>query len=313
MKRIIVTGGAGFIGSHLTERLLREGSAVTVLDNFSTGREENLKLEADFVKGDVSRPEDVDRLPMDGVVGVFHLAAQSSGEVSFEDPYADFQTNAGGTLLLLEWCKRNGIDCFIFASTISVYGRNSETPISENTECIPNSFYGIGKLASENYVRLYGLMGLRATVLRPCNVYGPMQNLDNMKQGMASIYMSFLQKGEPILVKGSLERFRDQVYVADVIDVMMLCLEKPVSIGQTYNIGTGRKTTVRELIASMLKVSGNSVEDYPVREIEGTPGDLFGCYADISKVKEHLGWEPRYDLESGLRKMYEYHAGKGDE
>jgi len=137
-----------------------------------------------------------------------------------------------------------------------------------------------------------------------------MQNIKNMKQGMASIYMSFLLKNEPILVKGSLDRFRDQTHVADLVEAMLLCLEKPVSINKTYNTATGRKTTVRELIKTMIKVAGKPKDSYPVKVVEGTPGDIFGSYADISKAKKELGWSCRRSLEEGLREMYDYHRGK---
>lgn len=312
MKRYIVTGGAGFIGAHLTSRLVREGHHVTVIDNLSTSRIENITPGTDFIQGDVSNPEDIEKLPHEGVEGIFHLAAQSSGEKSFEDPHVDFQSNVGGTLLLLAWCLKHKVRRFIFTSTMGVYGRSSEHPFPETTECLPKSFYGIGKLSAENYVNLYGGLGLDITILRPFNVYGPGQNMENMKQGMASIYMSFVLTDKPITVKGSLDRFRDQTYVDDIINAMILCLEKPVSIGQTYNIATGSRTTVRRLIEGILKAGGKP-DDYPVVTAEGTPGDTFGCYADITKAQRELGWTSKFSLDTGLSKMYEFHKRDNSE
>lgn len=306
MKRVIVTGGAGFIGTHLVKRLIEEGYSVIVFDNLSTGFIENLHPKADFIQGDLSVPAEIQKIPADGVWGVFHLAAQSSGERSFENPHADLQTNAGGTLLLLDWCRRNRVGRFLFTSSMMVYGPDSHSPVSEVAPCSPSSFYGIGKLAAENYIRLYGTFGLEFTILRLFNVYGPMQNMNNMKQGMASIYMSFLLRKEPVFVRGSLDRFRDQTYVADVVNGMMLCLDNPVSKGRTYNIATGQKTTVRDLISALLHATGHD-ENYPVEEGEGTPGDVFGCFADITKARNELHFTCRYDLDSGLREMYEYY------
>ena len=309
-ERLIVTGGAGFIGAHLVNRLIQEGFAVTVVDNLSTGSTGNVNPKADFMNGEILNPEFVKRLPSRNIKGLFHLAAQSSGEISFENPYADLQINVGSTLLLLDWCRKNDIRRFIFTSSMAVYGKEGDEPLSESTPCTPKSFYGIGKLAAENYIKFYGALGLEPTILRFFNVYGPMQNLNNLKQGMASIYMSYLLKGEPIPVKGRLDRFRDQTYVADAIDAAMLCLKDPVSINQTYNIATGTKTTVKELIDTRIRVSGNVPGSYPVKVMDGTPGDVFGSYADISKVKNELGWSSHWNLEEGLAEMYRYYMEK---
>jgi len=310
VKRFIVTGGAGFMGTHLVNRLIQEGFRVSVIDNLFTASAKNLNPKADFIQDDISNPECISRLSHKDVKGIFHLAAQSSGEVSFENPYADFQINVGGTLLLLDWCKRHNIRRFIFTSSMGVYEANSDNPLPEDSPCKPKSFYGIGKLAAENYIRLYERFGLEPTILRPFNVYGPMQNINNMKQGMASIYMSFLLKNEPILVKGSLDRFRDQTYVTDLIDAMLLCLEKPVSINKTYNIATGRKTTVKELIDTMIKITQKPKDSYPIKVVDGTPGDVFGSYADVTKAKRELGWSSRWSLEEGLKEMYDYYRDK---
>jgi UDP-glucose 4-epimerase len=310
MKKILITGGGGFIGSHLASRLISEGFAVVLVDNMLTGRNENLEPKAEYIEADISNPKDVQKIPHSEVSTVFHLAAQSSGEISFENPHADLQTNIGGTLLMLQWCKKHSIKRFIYTSSMAVYGTFSSVSLKEDAPCNPTSFYGVAKLASEHYIRLYASLGIASTIVRPFNVYGSRQNLDNMKQGMASIYLAYVLKGEPIIVKGSLDRFRDQTHVADVVDAMMLCLEKPIAIGKTYNIATGEKTTVRELIHTILKISGKSVNEYPLKVIGGTPGDIFGCYADIAKANTELGWKCRHTLESGLKEMYTYYVQK---
>ena len=306
-KRFLVTGGAGFIGSHLVTRLISEGHDVTIVDNLATATSENINKKADFLNADISKPGFTKKLPVENIAGVFHLAGQSSGEISFEDPQRDFNINVGGTLSLLEWCKMKKIKRFIFTSTMGVYGSTTDAPISEDTPCRPKSFYGVGKFAAENYINIYSAFGIESTIIRPFNVYGPAQNLKNLKQGMASIYMSFVLKDEPIVVKGGLDRFRDQTYVKDVIDAMMLCLENPRSIGKTYNVATGKRITVKELIDTMLDISGKGAA-YSVKQVEGTPGDLLGAYADVTKIKKELGWESRYSLKDGLKLMYDYYV-----
>ncbi len=308
MRRAIVTGGAGFIGSHLVDRLVTEGWEVIVLDNMHTGQIENINPAATFIKVDVGNPDDFSKIPGDGVDVVFHLAAQSSGEASFDNPYVDFRTNAGGTLLMLEWCRQHAVKRFIYTSSMAVYGINSSEPLGEDDPCRPLSFYGAAKLASEGYCRLYDTLGLETTIIRPFNVYGSRQNLSNMKQGMASIYMAYLLRNEPIVVKGDLDRFRDQTHISDVVEGFMCCVDEPAAYGNTYNIATGRKTTVRSLIRSILLAAGREPADYTVQGAPGTPGDIFGCYADISKASNDLGWQPVTELNDGLREMYRYYS-----
>ena len=303
MARVIVTGGAGFIGAHLTDRLVADGHEVLVVDNLSTGMRSNIHPAARFLEGSVADRGFVSEFPAAGVSAVFHLAAQSSGEASFDNPYGDMQSNIAGTLLMLEWCRANNIGQFIYTSSMAVYGITSDTPLDENVPCKPSSFYGVAKLASEHYIRLYATRGLRTTIVRPFNVYGSRQNLGNMKQGMASIYLAYLLRNEPIVVKGSPDRFRDQTHVSDVVAALAGCLDNPAAYSGTFNIATGRKTTVAELLSSILAVAGRPA-DYPTVYAEGTLGDTFGCYADISRATSVLGWTPRTGLSEGLAEMY---------
>ena len=308
MKRFIVTGGAGFVGANLTDMLIQEGYAVTIVDNLCTGLEENINKKADFIRSDLSKPDFVKKLPHKDVTGVFHIAAQSSGEISFDNPYYDLQVNVASVLLLLDWCRRRDVRRFFFTSSMAVYGECESQKLSEESACRPRSFYGIGKLAAENYIRFYSNhAGIGYTIFRLFNAYGPKQNIHNLRQGMASIYMAYVLREEPILVKGSLDRFRDQTYIGDAADLMMLCLEKVASINQIYNVGTGRKTTVRELIDTILRVSGRP-KTYPIEMGPPTAGDLFGSYADVSKAGRELGWSSRWTLEDGLREMYKYYT-----
>ena len=303
MPRYLVTGGGGFIGSRLARHLLDRGSQVVILDNLSTGQEKNLPAQADFIQGDISRSDAVELLPDGHFDAVFHLAAQSSGEISHEHPGLDLNTNALGTLLLLDWCQQRGVSRFLFASSMAVYGLLDPAPVKEDQSLDPYSFYGIAKQAAEQYVRHYAKRGLNTTIFRMFNVYGPGQDLSNLKQGMVSIYLAFLAQEEPVLVRGSLDRFRDFIYIDDVIDGWLMAVDDPRSYGRVFNLASGRKTLVRELLNELIRAWGLDPDTYPIVQGEGTPGDQFGISADITSISHDLGWQPRVDLPEGLSRM----------
>lgn len=303
MSSYLVSGGGGFIGSHIARRLVERGDQVVVLDNLSTGQQENVPPGVLLVNTDISRPEGLRVIPEERFDACLHLAAQSSGEISHEEPGRDLNTNALGTLLLLEWCRRRGVRRFLYASSMGVYGLTEQLPVRESQPRDPYSFYGISKQAAEQYVRYYSKQGMDTTIFRMFNVYGPSQNLANMKQGMVSIYLAFLTREEPILVRGSLNRFRDFIYIDDVVEAWVKALHDPATYGQVYNLASGRKILVRELIAELVQAWGHDPQTYPILEAEGTPGDQFGIYADITSLSRAIGWQPRVPLSEGLRRM----------
>jgi UDP-glucose 4-epimerase len=304
-KNILITGGAGFIGSNLAERCLREGHNVYVADNLLTGKSENVPKEASFILMDISKEEDYKKLPEVNFDVVMHLAAQSSGEISDEKPELDISINALGTLLLLRWSIQKKVKRFLYASSMAVYGDPKAVPVSEEDACRPLSFYGITKLAGENYVQHYSRKGLNTTCFRMFSVYGPGQDMENLKQGMVSIYMAYILKNQPIHVKGSKERFRDFTYIDDVVDGWMTVLDKPKTFGGIYNLAGGEKTTVGVLVEKEIKAF-NLPGDYPVKYAGTTPSDQFGLYADISKIRSDAHWTPKTSLQEGLKKMAEW-------
>ncbi len=301
VKHIIVTGGAGFIGSHIVERLISQGYKVTVLDNLSTGYEENIPQKAEFIKLDLgleSSYEVIKKLKCDAV---FHLAGQSSGEGSFADPDYDFRSHVFSTFKLLEWGKEIGINRFIYASSMAVYGDPVYLPVDENHPLNPKTFYAAAKISAETYINLYQTLGINTTIFRLFSIYGPGQNLTNKRQGMISIFLSYMLQSDPIIVKGSPERFRDFTYIDDVVDLWLMALDNQVTFGRSYNIATGVKTTVKGLL-NHLKISfGNQY--YPIRIMGGTPGDQFGIVGDITQISNDLKWKARIDLKTGIDKM----------
>jgi UDP-glucose 4-epimerase len=299
----LVTGGAGFIGSHLSRRLLAEGWHVDVVDNLTTGFRENIPAGTNFFEIDVSRNHLPELLPARRYDAVFHLAAQSSGEISFDNPSYDLRTNCQSTLLLLEWCKTHGTARFLYTSSMSIYGDQEAQPVTERAAPVPKSFYGVGKLASEAYLKIYEPLGIRSTALRLFNVYGPGQNLSNMRQGMVSIFLAYILNNQKVVVKGSPERYRDLVYIDDVIDAYMACLANPSTYGKAYNVATGEKTTVGGLIDAELKAFGHKPGSYPVHFADGTPGDTFGIVGDIGSLCADTGWKPQVTLAVGLERM----------
>jgi len=305
-QHILITGGAGFIGSHLAKRCLDSGFEVTIIDDLSSGSRKNIPPKAHFIDADISDIRWQDQLLGSPVTIVLHLAAQSSGEVSDQHPELDLKVNSYGTLLLLMWCQKNNIRHFIYASSMAVYGNADLNPVSEDTVLNPLSFYGISKETSERYIQRFFDKGLNTTVFRMFSVYGPGQNMENMKQGMVSIFLAYLRNNEPVHVKGSKERFRDFIFIDDVIDAWMLALNNPVVYGKTYNLGTGKKTLVETLIREEILAFGHNPDEYPVRYEGVTPADQFGLYSDIRKITSDLNWHPRISIRQGLETMVKW-------
>jgi UDP-glucose 4-epimerase len=308
--RAMVTGGAGFIGSHLTERLLREGWTVLVVDNLSSGYFENIPPGAEFLWLDLTNDDAIDVLPKEGMDAVFHLASHVGQELSFQRPIYDFKANALSTLLLLKWCVQCQVKKFVFASSVNVYGNAKEMPIRESAPIDPPSPYAVGKIASEYLCKIYQGFGINTTILRLFNVYGPRQDMRNLLQGMASIYMAYVARKEPVFVRGSKDRFRDFSYVEDVADAFYRCLKEGAN-GKTYNIASGHKTYVWQLIEMIISAFGHDATTYPIQYGEPTTNDQFGFYGDSSLIREQLGWEPTVDLDEGIRKMAQWVNASG--
>jgi len=308
-KAVLVTGGAGFIGSHLARSLLADSYDVDIVDNLSTGKIENVPDAAGFQELDLRFPEAVASLPGKKYRAIVHMAGQSSGEKSFDDPLYDLDANARSTLLLTQWALEHGAPAFLFAGSMGVYGQVETHPVKESVTPQPISYYGASKFAAEQVLRVAAREGLRTVSFRMFSVYGPGQNLDDMKQGIVSIFLAQMLREKSLLVKGSLERVRDFVYIDDVVRAWKMALEKPVE--GVFNLGGGRGVRLSELIAELLAACGLD-KDFPVVQAEGTPGDQFAMSADITAIRDRLGWEPKVSLREGISRILAWARGNGE-
>jgi UDP-glucose 4-epimerase len=300
MKKILITGVAGFIGSHVAGRFLREGYEVVGVDDLSSGHLENVPKGLEFIKGNLALASTIKKLPKD-CCKILHLAGQSSGEISFDDPVADLEKNTISTLNLILYGIENKIERLVYASSMSAYGDVPNEPISESFKCRPLSCYGVGKFSSEEYLRVYQKK-LPSVSLRMFNVYGPGQDLTNLRQGMVSIYLAQALFNGKIEVKGSKERFRDLIYIDDVVEAWFRASTYSSALGQTLNLGTGVKTTVGELLDRVCEIVPGS--SYFIQG--STPGDQSGIFADVTKLKKYLGIESFTLLDIGLKNFADW-------
>ncbi len=304
-KRALVTGGAGFIGSHLVERLLQEGLQVVVLDDLSVGKRENVPPEAEFVLGDVCDEHTV-ASALSGSEVAFHLAAKVSIRGSVEGFYEDAKTNVMGTLSLLQACIRERIQRFIYASSMAVYADASDfTQVSEDFATVPVSPYGVGKLACERYVMLIAAQsGFEAVALRYFNTYGPRQGFTPYV-GVITIFIQRLLRGEPPMIFGDGEQRRDFVHVDDVVDATIRAMTRGVS-GHAFNVGSGVGTTVNQ-IAKML-CNRLRPGTLPVHG-PAHSGELRNSVADIRRARAVLRYEPKSRFDDRIDEIIAWNRG----
>lgn len=295
---VLVTGGAGFIGSHVVDTLVAHSHQVTVVDNLSTGKRANLSAEVTLLEMDL-RSDDL------GAVfkrvrpqAVFHLAAQASVPNSVADPATDAEINVLGTINLLERCREAGVRRVVYSSTGgALYGEPEQSPCTEEHPVRPLSPYGISKYVAERYVEMYGrLHGLEYTILRYANVYGPRQDPFG-EAGVVAIFTQRMVRGDEVVVFGDGTQERDFVYVEDVSWANLLALER--GAGQAMNIGCGVGTSVNELLKSLRESTGYEREP---TYTEPRAGDVYRIALDASRAGRELGWEPKVSLEEGLRR-----------
>jgi len=308
-KRALVTGGAGFIGSHVADHYLMEGDEVTVIDDLSTGRRDNVPADAVFVQCDIGSPEARQLLESRPFDVLNHHAAQIDVRVSVLDPVLDATTNILGLLNLLEGARTGGTRRVVFASSGGVvYGESAALPHPEQARKLPVSPYGVSKLTSEFYLAAYAqLHSMEVVSLRYANVYGPRQN-PHGEAGVVAIFCSRIRAGKGLTVYGEGEQTRDYVHVTDVARANMAATTWSGSnVGSidaaAFNVGTGVETSVNELAKTLIDATGVAV---PIEHAAARPGELQRSSVQIDKAARELNWGPQYELKDGLINTFEW-------
>jgi UDP-glucose 4-epimerase len=293
--KVLITGGAGFIGHHFVEKLVKENIDVVIVDNLSSGSKEQIPTSAVFYEANIEDGNIENIFASEKPDYVVHLAAQVSVQFSMKNPLVDCQTNIAGTINLLENCVKYKVKKFIFASSAAIYGEPEYLPIDEDHPQHPISFYSLSKQTSEQYIRLFSNhFGLNYSILRFANVFGPGQN-SHGEAGVISIFLhSILEHTAPIIYGG--EQTRDFVYVKDIADAIYSALSK--GRNQTYNISTNTETKINDLLTIMLKkVNSNLIPVVKPQRV----GDIGQSRLDNMKARTDLLWVPRYSLDRGIK------------
>jgi UDP-glucose 4-epimerase len=301
---ILITGGAGFIGSHIVEAFLGRGHRVTVVDNLITGKKENLHRDAAFFEADVRDAGAMARIFADGRFdAVVHEAAQMDVRKSVADPVFDASVNILGMLTLLENCVRTKVRRVVFASSGgAIYGEQNFFPADETHPTRPISPYGVAKLATEQYLFYYhAVYGLDAVCLRYANVYGPRQNPEG-EAGVVAIFATKMLRGESPVINGDGKQTRDYVYVGDVVQANMCALEAPAGF-QVYNVGTGVETDVNHLFHVLRHATGSACAE---QHGEAKMGEQRRSVLDTGRIGDNLGWRQVVELEEGLQRTVEF-------
>lgn len=301
-RKVVVTGGAGFVGSHLVDALAMHGDEVHVIDDFSAGRfPEQLNTHATYHELDVRDSERITPI-ISGADVVFHLAAIVSVSQSVEDPLGTHDVNVGGTLAVLDAARQGGAKRFIFMSSAAIYGTNATPPVREDFSYDPVSPYGLHKCIGEQSTRMYGsLYYVPAVILRPFNIYGTRQRGNSPYAGVIARFVENLRQGEPITIEGDGEQTRDFTHVSDVVRALLLASERQEAIGQTINVGSGSSTTIKHIADAVLTACGRA--DVPVVHAAARVGDIRHSYADVTRAKELLDWGPNMTLNDGLAEL----------
>jgi nucleoside-diphosphate-sugar epimerase len=305
-RNVLVTGGAGFIGSHLVPRLLEKGYSVTVLDNLSNGKLENLNGAVDhpefmFQRGDI-RDKTLPNEIFDGIDSIIHLAALIDISASVADPLQNHEINVNGTFNMLHAAFKHKVKRFVFASSTAVYGDVKTLPVQENIALHPISPYAASKVAGEAYCSAFAnCFGLETIALRFFNIYG-LRSENSPYSGVITKFLSKIVKGEALTIDGDGEQTRDFIHVSDIVKAVILALEQEGLKGEVFNVCTGVPTSVNQLAATLKTVTGKNpnVKYGPARL-----GDIRSSYGDPAKAAENLGFKASVDITKGLQILFE--------
>jgi UDP-glucose 4-epimerase len=302
--RVLVTGGAGFIGSHVVDRLLERGHEVRVLDSFATGRRENLRdpAEVELVEGDVQSFERVSNA-VRGCDGVLHQAALPSVPRSIQDPLTTTAVNVTGTLNVLLAARDAGVQRVLYASSSSVYGATDALPKREDLPATPISPYAVSKLAGEGFCRSFGsVYGLSCVSLRYFNVFGPRQDPRSQYAAVIPRFITAALTGAPAQIFGDGGQSRDFTYIDNVVEANVLALESPLAAGEVFNAACGERITLNEVVAGINALADGELQ---TTHLDPRPGDVLHSQADIAKIIATFGFEPIVPFAEGLRRTYD--------
>ncbi|WP_110927972.1 NAD-dependent epimerase/dehydratase family protein [Bacillus massiliglaciei] len=299
--KAFVTGGAGFIGSHLVEELLSQGIKVHIIDNLSTGKKENIHPDAVFHNMDVRDAELINVFLKEKPDIVFHLSAQVDVQRSIADPVYDAMVNIVGTVNVLRACRESGVKKIIYSSTSAVYGDLDTPKLMEHDINIPVSYYGLSKYTPEHYLRIFSsLYGLSYTVLRYANVYGPKQTAKG-EGGVIAIFLDRMKKDLPLLIHGNGLQTRDFIYVKDIVSANISAMQ--LANNETINISTGHSISVNKLADILEDLHGKELDIFYG---QARPGDIMHSCLDNEKAGKVLNWAPEYTVEEGLSATYQF-------
>ena len=303
-NKVLVTGGAGFIGSHLVQTLADCGYSVKILDNLTTGKISNIAPmissgTVNFIEGDI-RDVELVKKSVEGADAVIHLAAQTSVPLSIQNPDFNNDVNIKGTLNLLNSSAETNVGKFIFISSCAVYGDPTCLPVDEKVSADPISPYAQSKLVSEQEcLRLNEKHFLKSVVFRFFNVYGPRQGLNDYS-GVITKFMDKIKQKAPLIIYGDGSQTRDFVYVKDIVNAIVLGLENEKAEGEIFNVGSGKPTTIQELAQTMLSLAGVNLE---IQNVPPRLGDIKQSYGNINKANKQLGYKPLFTLKEGLQEL----------
>ena len=305
--RYLVTGGAGFIGSNTVDELLRRGQSVTVLDDLSAGKEENLagvRSKIDFVRGSITDPDTCAKA-VRGADYVIHLAARTSVPRSVKDPVETNRINIDGTLNVLVAARDAKVKRLVYAASSSAYGETPTLPKVETMQATPLSPYGVTKYVGELYAQVFGrVYGLENVCLRYFNVFGPRQDPTSQYSGVLSRFSLALLEGAQPQVYGDGEQSRDFTYIENVVDLNLRACEAAGASGRVFNGGTGARITLNQVLKTLGKIAG---KDVTAKYEPARTGDILHSQADITEARKVLGYEPKVNFEQGLRRTWEWY------
>lgn len=299
--KALVTGGAGFIGSHIVDALVARGDKVFVLDNFSTGSRDNIPHGVSIIESDI-RDKDILKHAMRDIDAVFHLAAAISVPESISKPHLYEDINVNGTLNIIHAARKSGVRRIVFSSSAAVYGDTEELPVKENTPLAPQSPYAVNKYAGECYLNIFQNEKFSCVSLRYFNVFGPRQKFDSPYAAVIPIFMSRILNNKPLTVFGDGSFTRDFIYVDDIVAANIHALTCSPGV---YNIGTGKSLSIGETAAKIAELTTPSAV---IEYTDARDGDIAHSYADISRICA-TGWKPEVSFDTALKKTWEFYSG----